>query len=84
MTSPAKLYAKLLANPGATISFRDFERLLVAFGFHLKRTTGSHRQYRHPLVPRVIPVQPSGGDAKHYQVRDFMLLVERYGLEISE
>jgi hypothetical protein len=48
MTRIDKLYERLLANPRATISFRDFEKLLKAFGFEHVRTTGSHRQYVHP------------------------------------
>lgn len=83
MTQIAKLYARLLANPKQSISFRDFERLLLAFGFELARTTGSHRQYAHPSVPRSFPVQSEGKDAKRYQVREFLELVEQYGLYIE-
>jgi predicted RNA binding protein YcfA (HicA-like mRNA interferase family) len=84
MTKPSKLYQQLLATPGAIISFRDFERLLRAFGFELDRTDGSHRQYVHPAVPRSFPVQPSRKDAKRYQVRQFLELVGTYGLHLGE
>jgi predicted RNA binding protein YcfA (HicA-like mRNA interferase family) len=83
MTKPSKLYAQVLANPGATVSFRDFERLLKAFGFELDRTVGSHRQYVHSAIPRSFPVQPAGKDAKRYQVREFLELVERYALHLE-
>ena len=83
MTKPTKLYEQLLANPGRIISFRDFERLLRAFGFELDRTVGSHRQYVHPAVPRSFPVQPTGKDAKRYQIREFLELVERYALHLE-
>lgn len=66
------------------MSFRDFERLLKAFGFEHARTKGSHRQYVHPKVPRPFPVQPSNKDAKPYQVREFLELIEEYGLYIGE
>ncbi len=82
--NPGKLYERVLANPKGVITFRDFERLLRAFGFGLDRTTGSHRHYVHPLVPRPFPVQPQGKDAKRYQVRQFLDLVEAYGLHIEE
>jgi len=72
MTRIDKLYARLLANPRATISFRDFEKLLKAFGFEHARTTGSHGQYAHPKLARPFPVQPTGKDAKLYQVREFL------------
>ncbi len=84
MTKPSKLYEQLLANSGKIIAFRDFERLLRAFGFELDRTVGSHRQYVHSDIPRSFPVQPAGKDAKRYQVREFLELVERYGLHLGE
>ena len=84
MTNPAKLYQQLLSSTSRSISFRDFERLLREFGFELDRTSGSHRQYVHPSVPRAFPVQPAGKDAKRYQVREFLELVERYGLHLAE
>ena len=84
MVKPSKLYERLLANRRSTISFRDFQRLLLAFGFALDRTVGSHRQFTHRLVPRPFPVQPEGKDAKRYQVTLFLELVEEYGLHIEE
>lgn len=83
MTKPSKIYNQLLANPNLVVSFRDFERLLRAFGFQLDRTSGSHRQYVHPAIPRTFPVQPAGKDAKRYQVRQFLELVERYALHLE-
>ena len=83
MTRPDKLYAKLLSNPRAAISFRDFEKLLAAFGFENARAVGSHRQYVHPKLNRPFPVQPTGKDAKRYQVREFLELVEEHGLYIE-
>lgn len=58
MTKPSKLYEQILANPNVIISFRDFERLLKAFGFEHKRTKGSHRHYAHPQVPTVLTINP--------------------------
>jgi predicted RNA binding protein YcfA (HicA-like mRNA interferase family) len=83
MVKPARLYQRLLDSPGQVIAFRDLERLLVAFGFVRDRVVGSHRQYVHPLVPRPLPVQPEGKDAKRYQVREFLELVEKYGLHME-
>lgn len=83
MTRVDKLYSKLLASPGSIIAFRDFEKLLRAFGFQHVRTVGSHRQYVHPKIPRPLPVQPSAKEAKRYQVREFLELVEEHGLYIE-
>lgn len=84
MVKSSKLYEQLLDSSARTVPFRDFERLLRAFGFTLERTQGSHRQYVHPLVPRSFPVQPERKDAKRYQVREFLELVETYGLHVEE
>lgn len=83
MTRIDKLYERLLTNPRLTISYRDFEKLLRAFGFEHVRTNGSHRIWVHPNVPRPLPVQPSGKDAKRYQLREFLELVEEHGLYIE-
>jgi predicted RNA binding protein YcfA (HicA-like mRNA interferase family) len=84
MTKPPKLYGNLLSNAAQTVSFRDFERLLTAFGFNLARVKGSHRAYVHAAVPRPMIVQPRGGDAKPYQVRQFLDMVEEFGLSLEE
>lgn len=86
MTKASKLYASLMANPNQAIRFRDLEALLRAFRFVHKRTEGSHRHYTHPKVPRPFPVQPDKGgkDAKRYQVRQFVAMVERYELSITK
>ena len=48
MVKPSKLYQRLLESR-SSIPFRDFQRILEAFGFTLDRTNGSHRQDRHPV-----------------------------------
>ena len=84
MVRPLRLYQRLLEDPKRNLPFRDLERLLVAFGFSLDRTVGGHRQYVHPVVPRPLPIQPDGKEAKRYQVRQFLDMVEEYGLHIEE
>ncbi|TCM18922.1 putative RNA binding protein YcfA (HicA-like mRNA interferase family) [Novosphingobium sp. PhB165] len=84
MIKPAKLYAELLEAQDRTISFRDFEKLLRAFGFTHKRTKGSHQIWIHPALNRPFPVQPSAKDAKAYQVREFLELVEQHALYMIE
>jgi predicted RNA binding protein YcfA (HicA-like mRNA interferase family) len=83
MTKPSKLYGQLLANPNMIISFRDFMRMLEAFGFVHKRTKGSHRSYRHSKVPSVVTIQPIGKDAAPYQVDRFLELMKQFDLHIA-
>jgi len=82
MTRPSKLYEQLLANHSTTIAFRDFERLLQAFGWEHRRTRGSHRHYVHPAVPAILTINPDGKSAHRYQVRLLLELVEEYGLHM--
>lgn len=84
MTKSSKLYERLLANPNAIISFRDFIRLLKAFGFVHKRTKGSHQSYRHPKISDLLTVQPLGKDAAPYQVDRFLELVKRFDLHMAK
>lgn len=82
MTKPDKLYEQLVRSSARTISFRDFERLVAAFGFDLRRTKGSHRQYSHPRIPFVMTVNPDGPSAHRYQVRLLLDYIEEYGLQL--
>jgi len=84
MTQIAKLYAWILANPRGSVRFRDFQRLLEAFGFVLVRTSGSHRQYAHHKVTRPLSVQPRGKDAKSYQIEQFVVMVGEFELMMDE
>lgn len=84
MTQIAKLYARLLDNPKLSLSFRDFVALVVAFGFTHQRTKGRHRSFDHPDCPRLLVLQPNGKDAKRYQVREFLDMIEEYGLKLED
>src|SRR3546814_10763263 len=46
MTSIAKLYTRVRTSGHA--SFKDLRRIAEAFGFELKRTSGSHHIFQHP------------------------------------
>jgi predicted RNA binding protein YcfA (HicA-like mRNA interferase family) len=83
MTKPDKLYQQLLASSSRSVSFRDYERLVLAFGFRLQRVRGSHRHYTHPNVPTVLSINPNKGDAHRYQVRLLLELVEECALSIE-
>ena len=84
MTKPSKLYDLLRRNPSMVVAFRDFVRLIEAFGFEHKRSRGSHRSYRHPDVPRIVTIQPLGKDAPRYQVDDFLEMVKQFDLHMGE
>lgn len=84
MTKPAKLYALLLQSTNRDVTFRDFIALVEAFGFSHQRTKGSHQSFAHPDCPRLLVLQPKGKDAKRYQIRELLDLIEEFGLEFSK
>jgi len=78
-----KLLQKALRSP-ANLRFAEMMALAEAFGFTLARTSGSHHIFTHPGVRELVNLQDVHGQAKPYQVRQFLRLVERYNLGIEE
>ena len=68
----------------ANVSFREARGLAEAFGFRLVRIQGSHHVFNHPAIPGLLNLQEVGGDAKPYQLRQFLRLVERYNLQLED
>ena len=83
MVKPAKLFQRLLQG-SRNLSFRDFQRLLEAFGFRLTRVSGSHHVYGLKGLERPLIIQPNGKDAKAYQIDQFLDMVQAYGLTMEE
>jgi predicted RNA binding protein YcfA (HicA-like mRNA interferase family) len=54
--------------------------LVTAFGFMLQRTRGSHHIYAHPDIPE----SRSAGEAKPYQIRQFLRLIEKYNRKMED
>ncbi|PYJ84705.1 MAG: hypothetical protein DME22_11765 [Verrucomicrobia bacterium] len=50
----------------------------------LSRISGSHHIFTHPRIPELVNLQDVRGQAKPYQVRQFMKLVERYNLQLED
>jgi predicted RNA binding protein YcfA (HicA-like mRNA interferase family) len=75
--------ARLARGDVRNVRFADLCHLVEALGFERRRTSGSHHTFAHPGVPELINLQDVGGQAKPYQVRQLMRLVERYDLELE-
>lgn len=58
--------------------------LVEAHGFDLVRVAGSHHLYAHREHPVMLNLQEVRGQAKPYQVRQFLELRQRYALGIDE
>lgn len=81
--TPRKLLARILTHP-TNVRFSEFCRLVEAFGFSEDRVSGSHHIFKHPQVQELVNVQDFRGEAKPYQIRQFLKLVERYNLKLED
>jgi predicted RNA binding protein YcfA (HicA-like mRNA interferase family) len=77
-----KLLRRIANNPKSA-RFTEMVLLLEAFGFRLSRVSGSHHIFVHARVPRPVSIQDVHGEAKPYQVRQILKMVERYNLEME-
>jgi predicted RNA binding protein YcfA (HicA-like mRNA interferase family) len=78
-----KLYQRLV-NSQKNVKFNDFIAVVTGFGFELDRIKGSHQIYKHPdITEELLSLQPAkNGDAKPYQIKQFLSLVEEYNLHM--
>jgi hypothetical protein len=80
MSKADKLMEKARATP-QNIRFSELCKLAELYGFALKGGKGSHRVYTRKGVPEILTVQDVNGMAKPYQVKQFLKVVEAYGLK---
>jgi len=83
MTKKEKLLRKLLSG-SKNVRFDDMVSLVEAFGFQLSRVSGSHHIFEHPEVTEIVNLQNVKGQAKDYQIRQFLSIVEQYNLTLSK
>jgi predicted RNA binding protein YcfA (HicA-like mRNA interferase family) len=79
-----KLLARLVSGAVQNVAFADLQSLVTGFGFELRRVGGSHHIYSHPAILELLNLQDVGGQAKPYQIRQVLRLVERYNLELED
>lgn len=78
-----KLLQKLLSG-SKNIRFSEVTECVKAFGFRLVRISGSHHIYNHPDVQELINLQDVKGQAKPYQVKQLLRIIERYNLKMED
>jgi hypothetical protein len=81
---PKQLLKRLAQGALANVAFSDFVGLVEGCGFRLARTRGSHHVFAHPDLPELLNLQDVRGEAKPYQIRQFLRLVERYALKLED
>lgn len=79
-----RLLRKLSQGALQNVKFAEACDLVEAFGFRRARTRGSHHIFTRAGVPELINLQDVRGEAKPYQLRQFLRLVERYNLSLEE
>lgn len=77
------LLQKLLSG-SKNIRFSEVTECVKAFGFRLVRINGSHHIYNHPDVQELINLQDVKGQAKPYQVKQLLRIIERYNLKMED
>lgn len=84
MVKKRKLYQRL-ANNQRNVKFSQLIIVVEAFGFVLDRIKGSHHTYKHPEIAEAfLQLQPDrNNDAKPYQIKQFLALVEEYDLRME-
>ncbi|MBN2220523.1 MAG: type II toxin-antitoxin system HicA family toxin [Kosmotogaceae bacterium] len=83
MKAKRKILQKILAG-SKNVQFSHVIGLVEGFGFRLSRTEGSHHIFVHSDIPELLNLQEVKGQAKPYQMRQFLKLVERYSLKLKE
>ncbi len=81
---PEKLLDRLAAGSLRNVAFPDLCRLAEALGFRLDRVRGSHHIYAHQGLPVRLNLQDRKGEAKPYQIRQLLALVEEYNLTVKQ
>lgn len=78
-----KIYEKMLSG-SRNIRFEDFCKVAEAFRYRRDRTRGSHHIYEHRQVTRPLNLQNDHGQAKPYQIRQFLRDVEEFHLTMKD
>lgn len=78
-----KLLGRLTRGELRNVPFGDLINLVQGFGFVLDRVRGSHHVFKHPSLLEMLNLQEVGGEAKPYQIRQFLRIVERHNLRLE-
>jgi hypothetical protein len=84
MDKDSKTYDYILLKKGdSNIPFDSLRSLLFRLGFS-ERIKGGHHIFSQEGIPEILNLQPKGGKAKSYQVRQVRNLILRRNLELRD
>lgn len=69
-----------IKNNQKNVRFEKFCNLVESFNFKLKGGKGSHKIFSRKGIPEFVNVQNVNGEAKPYQIKQFIKVVEKYNL----
>jgi len=84
MSKQEKLLRKLLNGQFKNVKFSELKQLLLAFGFTLERVNGSHHIFVHKDISEIVNIQNVKGEAKPYQIKQIMQLIEKHDLKMED
>ena len=79
-----RLLLRALLAGSKNVRFTDMVGLVEAFGFRLARISGSHHIFVHPSITELVNLQNVNGQAKPYQIRQFLKLMEKSDLKLED
>ena len=77
-----KLLQKIVTNQ-QNVKYNNFVGLIESFGFVHKRTSGSHTIFRNNEIKEMLNIQNVKGEAKPYQIKQFLAIIEKYDLKME-
>lgn len=81
MRRRSRLMQRILSGRSdANIRFNDLRSLLRRLGFD-ERIRGSHHMFTREDLDEILNLQPTGSEAKIYQVRQVRQFIIKHGLE---
>ena len=80
---PEALLRRCQSGALSNVRFADAVRLAEALGFTLKRVEGDHHIFERTGVHVCVNLQSVKGEAKPYQLRQVLKLVDEYSLTIT-
>ena len=66
------------------VRYSDFVMLIKTYVFRRTRGNGSHEIYRRKDIMDIVNIQNDNGQAKSYQVKQFLSLIEKYNLKLED
>ena len=66
------------------VRFNDFLALIKSYEFQLIRINGSHHIFEHSDISEMVNAQNDNGQAKPYQIKQFLAIIEKYNLRMED